>query len=108
MSAGVNIETADLRDILQRMTVPARRHRCPECDEVFECHLCTIKVTHRLHTEESNTPFLCSECAEAMGLETVSQMCSALYTVTIYDYQTGQVLNRFPRIHNWQAFFWRR
>jgi hypothetical protein len=64
-------------------------------------------VTHRLHTEETQTPFLCSECAEAMGLETVS-LTHGVDTVTIYDYQTGEVLNRFPRIHNWQAFFWRR
>jgi hypothetical protein len=107
MSAGVNIASADLHDLLGRMTAPARRHRCPECDEVFECHLCTIQCTHELHDEQGTTPFLCSDCAQSMGVETVS-VIRGFNRVSIYDYQTGQVVNRFPRVHNWQAIFWRK
>lgn len=42
--------------------IVARRHRCEFCQKIFECHLCTTKVTHALHW---CTPF--SVCDELRG-----------------------------------------
>ncbi len=77
--------------VLQSMTDPARRHRCMECNEIFECHLCELDKEHSLHWQGF---YLCEECAVEKGVLTVfshirpSEGCNHVE----YDYLTGQII----------------
>jgi len=84
------IEPRDVHEMIFRMTMPARRHRCPECQDIFECHLCEIYDTHPLHIESSDCPFLCVDCALKLGIETVAVNDTDTQQLKLYDYRTGQ------------------
>jgi hypothetical protein len=90
-------DTPLLRKILRVIAEPARRHLCPLCKEVFECHLCTQEREHPVHWDNCNTPFLCPDCAQEMGLETVASLGNkGPRWVNIYNYQTGELLSSHP------------
>lgn len=89
------VDFSGLRRILKTMTVPARRHRCPECKEVAQCHICTIQITHQLHWDSGNyrPPLFCAECAFRLGLDSV--LCCDEHGgchYRMYDYQTGAII----------------
>lgn len=81
--------------LLRLSAEPARRHKCPECKEVIECHLCSIGNDHDLHLN-LNTRFICLECSIASGIDTVFVQDKCVLTISykIYDYSTGQVVWR--------------
>ena len=99
------IESRDVKLMLARMTFPARRHRCPECNRVFQCHLCTLEVTHELHTEYADCPFFCLECAERAGCDSVAVLDTHVSPseVRFYDYRTGKMDLLTGWIRGWET-----
>ena len=55
-----------LQHRLRSITEPARRHKCPLCESVFECHLCAIAEDHWLHRYcpggKVLSKFICEDC----------------------------------------------
>src|SRR5262245_20551462 len=97
----MTIEPHDVHKIVCYMTDPARRHRCPDCERIFECHVCEIGNTHPLHLEQSDCPFLCLECAEVQEILEVAIYDPHLHEVKFYDYKTGRLVDRTPFLHGW-------
>lgn len=96
------------------MAAPARRHRCEECQDIFECHLCTIQECHELHWDSKPIKrqlFVCENCIRAQGLFTIVVKHSqgrgqgrgqGLITLRTYDHLTGAIVREtkhkiFPR-----------
>lgn len=82
---------------LRSLTSPAQRHKCPKCETVFECHLCTIEADHPLHYSD-NAQFTCEECFIALGGGSVTVLTGRWVQGRFYreyDYLTGQVLSEF-------------
>lgn len=99
----VEMEPCDqelLRRALRTITEPSRRHRCPRCEDVFECHMCQIDNWHPLHRSDEQ-PTYCLECTEGLGITTLFVIGNhiprddAWYE---YDYRTGELLARYPLI----------
>lgn len=86
--------------MLGNLIVPARRHKCEVCNNIFECHICDIYFTHNIHSVISKTEryvFVCLKCADKNGwIGIVSRSGTKKYTNSIlYDYRTGKVIRRF-------------
>ena len=99
------IEAQDVREMLARMTFPARRHRCPDCHRVFECHLCTIEETHILHTEGAECPLFCLECAERKDIRSIAVLSGNRnpHEVKFYDYHTGELERSTSWLRGWES-----
>src|SRR5262245_51514674 len=93
----MTIEPYDVRELIFRMTEPARRHRCPKCEQIFECHICAIGRPHPLQHDDAH-PFVCLECAKKAAIDTISVNDTNLGLIKVYDYETGAIIDAFK---NW-------
>lgn len=86
--------------IVRSMTDPARRHLCPVCKKVYECHLCSINEVHPVHSHGDQFwfPTVCDTCAPSQGLLTVfthnREQPRGLWRE--YDYLTGDLISTYP------------
>ena len=90
-------DTQLLRYLLRQITAPARKHRCIECKEIFECHICNIGEEHSAHWKHGS--FLCEDCANKLQIPTIFCQDSRHDRWTEYNYTTGDIIRRYGFIY---------
>ena len=90
-----NVQT--LIRAIRQITEPARRHRCIQCEQIFECHLCMIGWDHILH----RGPWFataCDECINKKDIKTVfMENQKGLWHE--YDLTTGEIIQKYPFLY---------
>lgn len=97
------IDSAEVKHMLNRLTAPARRHCCDYCQDIFECHLCTINEDSVLHTHKwggKSRPVICEPCIVAHDLLTIMTIVESTHPPQwrLYDHTTGAVLEEYTDI----------
>ena len=95
-----SIDQSILIRSLRSITMPARRHKCQVCMEVFECNICGIDDDHTIHSGESkNGVVACSDCVEKHELYVTILSRNGTARVGGYESQNGR-LSRYLRFYD--------